>query len=133
MKNKKFILNNTHREYMGLKPLEKNYELKIITNKYYDEYYIYFDGTTIKKIIFYYISPIEILLCEYDVCYETEENRTILLPKTTRGEKRKLNYTAIKSLNGQGNYVFMQIDLKNKKGEFNIGNYTTQKLFLMKK
>lgn len=124
-----FILNNIHRKYMGLKPLEDRYEEKSIKGRYYDEYYLYFDGNTIKKLIRIFKSPTDISYQEMDVDYQTTEDRTVVLPKTSKGKTRKLNYSTVTTFNGEGNYFYISADLKSNEGYAIIGNYTTQRTF----
>lgn len=93
-----FYLTNTHRKYMGLKPLKEHYELVKIKDKYYTEIYLFFDKDNIKKIITYSISNQCICMQESDVDYQTTNNRTILLPKTRRGKSHKLNFTTAHAL-----------------------------------
>ena len=81
-----FELTNKQRKYLGLSPVGDTWELIYFANQY-----LYYDGDIIRKKITidddgtYY----EAELCEY-----TEQNRTILLPKTKRGKPKKMNYTA---------------------------------------
>ena len=44
----KFELTNEQRKYLGLIPMEKNWELIKFESKY-DEVYFYFDGDVIRK------------------------------------------------------------------------------------
>lgn len=102
-----FYLNNIHRKYMGLKPLENDYELVIVKSSKGEENYLFFDGTHLKKKITYWINDYIISMTEDDLDYEVNEDRTMLLPKTKKGKMRKLNLTTIHSLNGIGNYFFI--------------------------
>ncbi len=120
--NMDFILNNTHRKYMGLKELKESYDLRVLKRDK-EEYYIYFDGDKIVKLVYYDLFKDILYFREDDVEYQTSNNRTMILPKTSRGKARKLNYSTIKSLNGYGNYFFI-----SNRYAF-IGNYTTQKYF----
>lgn len=124
-----FYLTNTHRKYMGLKPLKEHYELVKIKDKYYTEIYLFFDKDNIKKIITYSISNQCICMQESDVDYQTTNNRTILLPKTRRGKSHKLNFNTAHALQGTNNYFYITYDKEYKKGYAIIGNYTTQKTF----
>lgn len=124
-----FILNNTHRKYMGLKPLKEHYEIMNFKGRYYDEYYVYFDGDTITKVIHYFNSPICISITENDVNYQTTENRTMVLPKTSKGKPRKLNYTAVTTFNGKDNYFYIHTDLERNEGYAIIGNYSNQRTY----
>lgn len=124
-----FYLTNEHRKYMGLKPIKDNYELKIIKKNEYQEYYLFFDNNKIVKLIEYIISEYEIYMRESDVNYETDDNKSVVLPKTERGSKRKLTGPVIDTFNGEGNYFCIQKRKENKYGIAWIGNYTTQKTF----
>ena len=117
--NKKFILTNEQRKYLGLNPIEDHWEVMDIKGTLY-----YFDGNIIKKEIsasdsegeaFYYK--------ENELDIETAENRTIVLPKTVKGKPKKLNFTATQS--------FRRIGLYFSFGSryVCIGNYTTQKTY----
>ena len=124
-----FYLSNEHRKYMGLKLIMPNYELVKIKNGENKEFYLFFDKNRIVKLIHYFISDKSISMTERDVNYETIENKSIVLPKTSRGKERELTGSVVESLEGEGNYFAI---FKNKEDEFGhaiIGNYTTQKSF----
>lgn len=76
-----FELTNEQRKYLGLSPVGGTWELV-----YFENQYLYYDGNIIRKKITvdddgsYYEAEL------YEV---TEENRTILLPKTKRGKPKK--------------------------------------------
>ena len=86
----KIILRNEDRKYLGLTPIEDHWErmnIKHIT--------LFFDGDIIrKKITHAEFESQQFLYLEEDVYVETAENRTIVLPKTSKGKPKKLNYTA---------------------------------------
>ena len=124
-----FYLSNEHRKYMGLKPLKSNYDLVKIKKGKFEEYYLFFNGSKIEKVIYYNISNRCIQMREDDVNYETTENRSIVLPKTDRGKQRKLNGSAIDSFNSEGNYFWISKTKGDKYGNAIIGNYTTQRTF----
>ena len=105
-----FELTNEQRKYLGLNPVEKNWEIVKLNN-----YYLYFDGDTIRKKIF----STEKLYSEMELDEKTSDNRTVLLPKTSKGKPKKLNDTATRSFSSFGVYFsFLQSDVE-------IGNFTT--------
>lgn len=124
-----FYLNNEHRKYMGLKLLNDNYDLVKIKKNNNEEFYLFFDQDTIVKIIHYYISSGFLSMIERDVHYETTHNRTVVLPKTSKGRQRKLTGSVVDSLNGFGNYFSIYRSFEEKYAYAMIGNYTTQRAF----
>ena len=76
---------------MGLKPIGDNWDMVILKGKYGEEFYLFFDGDNIKKMICYQLTDDIILMHEMDVNYQTKNNRTIILPKTNRGKEKNLN------------------------------------------
>ncbi|MFR1156390.1 MAG: immunity 26/phosphotriesterase HocA family protein [Bacteroides thetaiotaomicron] len=110
-----FELTNEQRKYLGLSPVGDTWELV-----YFEKQYLYYDGNIIRKKITvnddgsYYEAEL------YEV---TEENRTILLPKTKRGKPKKMNYTATLSFSPFGVYFMFS------NNEIIIANYTTQTTF----
>jgi len=106
-----FELSNEQRQYLGLTPVENNWELV----KLFDSY-VYFDGDIIRKEI----TVNEQAYTERDLNEKTAEHRTILLPKTEKGKPKKLNYTATQSFKGIGVYFSFS------SGYLTISNYTTQ-------
>lgn len=122
-----FYLDNNHRKYMGLNELKDFYDLKTI-QKRSQCYYIFFDDSKIVKLIHYVIHDDLIYMHEYDVDYNTSDDRSIVLPKTSRGKPRKLNWSTLSSLTGYGNYFFFYKE-KNEIGRVTIGNYTNQRTY----
>lgn len=110
-----FELTNEQRKYLGLSPVGDAWELVYFANQY-----LYYDGNTIRKKITvdddgsYY---------EAELCETTEQNRTILLPKTKRGKPKKMNYTATLSFQPFGVYFRFSVN------QIIIANYTTQTTF----
>lgn len=110
-----FELTNEQRKYLGLSPVGDTWELV-----YFEKQYLYYDGNIIRKKITvnddgsYYEAEL------YEV---TEENRTILLPKTKRGKPKKMNYTATLSFSPFGVYFMFS------NNGIIIANYTTQTTF----
>ena len=79
----KFELTNEQRKYLGLIPVEKDWELVKLDYKYEDIYfYFYFYGDIIRKKI----SLSENSYYETELNEKTTENRTMILPKTARGK-----------------------------------------------
>ena len=98
--NKRFILTNEQRKYLGLNPIEDHWEVMDIKGTLY-----YFDGNIIKKEISVSNSESEAFYYkENELTIETAENRTIVLPKTAKGKPKKLNFTATQSFRGIGLY-----------------------------
>lgn len=109
-----FELTNEQRKYLGLEKIPKSWDKIQIT----DEVYVYFDGNIIRKKI----SVNNNLYREIQLNEETE-NRTTLLPKTSRGKAKKLNFSSLDSRNGIG--VYFNFDVSG----ITIGNYTTEHTF----
>lgn len=110
-----FELTNEQRKYLGLLPVSDTWELVYFANQY-----LYYDGDIIRKKITidedgsYY---------EAELCEHTEQNRTLLSPKTKRGKPKKMNYTATLSFQPFGVYF------KFSTNRITIANYTTQTSF----
>ena len=77
----KFELTNEQRKYLGLIPVEEDWELVKLNYKY-ENIYFYFDGDIIRKKI----SLSENSYYETELNEKTTENRTVILPKTARGK-----------------------------------------------
>jgi hypothetical protein len=110
----KFELTNEQRKYLGLEIVPKSWGKFQIT----EDVFIYFDGNIIRKKV----SVNENLYREIQLEEETE-NRTMLLPKTSRGKAKKLNYSSLDTRKGIGVYFSFDIN------EIIIGNYTTEQTF----
>ena len=114
-----FELTNEQRRYLGLAAVEKGWKLV----KLFDSF-VYFDGAIIRKQIIvtdnsYYESALN---------EKTSGNRTILLPKTSRGKPKKLNLTASNSFSPFGVYFEF-----SSKGDIRIANYTTKTTYFYEK
>lgn len=107
-----FELTNEQRKYLGLIPVQENWELVKLGS-----IYVYFDGDTIRKKIVVGEGSYH----EEELAEKTTENRTILLPKTSKGKPKKLNYTASLSFSPFGVYFSFSTS-----GYLIIANYTTQ-------
>ena len=116
MDNLKFELTNEDRKYLGIEPVQDNWERVKLS----DTIYLYFEGNTIKKYI--YISNDDYYL-EAKMDYETIENRTILLPKTDRGKPKKITPSLMENKDRIGIYFALCNE------NVLIGNYTTQKMY----
>lgn len=106
-----FELTNQQRKYLGLTPVENNWELVKLFGSY-----VYFDGDIIRKEI----TVDKKAYTERNLNEKTAENRTVLLPKTEKGKPKKLNYTATQSFKGTGVYFSFSASY------LTISNYTTQ-------
>ena len=74
-------LTNEQRKYLGLIPVEEDWELVKLDYKYEDIYF-YFDGNIIRKKI----SLSENSYYETELNEKTTENRKMILSKTARGK-----------------------------------------------
>ncbi len=109
-----FELKNEERKYLGLRLVEKSWECI----KFNDTIYLYFDkDKLVKKIEITQDSYLEVELNEFTI-----ENRTIILPKTSRGKNKKLNFTALEAMNAVGVYFYYKTRVL-------IANFTTQTTF----
>ena len=77
----KFELTNEQRKYLGLIPVEKDWELVKLDYKYEDIYFYFYGDINRKKI-----SLSENSYYETELNEKTTENRTMILPKTARGK-----------------------------------------------
>ena len=110
-----FELTNEQRKYLGLIPVEENWELV----KFDDNIYHYFEDDIIKKEI----TVSENYYHESELNEKTVENRTMILPKTKRGKIKKFNYTAVQSFSPLGTYFTFST------AQVIIANYTTQRTY----
>lgn len=110
-----FELTNEQRKYLGLIPVEENWELV----KFDDNIYHYFEDDIIKKEI----TVSENYYHESELNEKTTENRTMILPKTKRGKIKKFNYTAVQSFSPFGTYFTFSTN------QVIIANYTTQRTY----
>ncbi len=109
-----FLLTNEQRKYLGITAVEESWELVS-----FSDCYLYYDKDTIVK----QITVTEDSYYERDLSEKTAEDRTILLPKTTKGKPKKLNYSAMTSFKGIGGYFSFSSTY------LSISNYTTQTTF----
>lgn len=109
-----FELTNEQRRYLGLEIVPSSWDKVKINNNTF----VYFDENTIKKKI----SVNDLTYEEIELKEETLD-REILLPKTSKGKNKKLNFSSLDSRNGIGMYF------KFNFYGITIGNYTTAKTF----
>lgn len=77
-------LTNEERKYLGLTPVEDDWDLVTFPGR---RVYLHFDGDIIRKYI-----EIGVEGCYYverELLERTEQGRTVLLPKTKRGEAQE--------------------------------------------
>ena len=98
---KYFTLNNRQRLCMGLNLVDNTWDIKEIKYSQFETFYLYFDNNKIRKLIKYFDSPVEKMMMEMDVNYDTAQDRTLVLPKTSRGKVRKLSGGVVKTFNGE--------------------------------
>ena len=127
---KYFTLNNRQRLCMGLNLVGDTWDLMEIKYNQFETFYLYFDNNKIKKLIKYFDSPVEIMMMEVDVNYDTAENRTLVLPKTSRGKVRKLSGGVVKTFNGENNYLYIDCLIEKNILTSTIGNFNLQRTFL---
>lgn len=121
------FFNNNYRKYLGLQLLKDSYICKEY-EKDNTKYYVYFDKNKMVKVLKVSFTENQVMLHEKGVDYDTTEDNTILLPKTSKGHPRKITCSLIDNLNGIGTYFFIDKE-KNEVGRCIIGNYTTQRTF----
>lgn len=86
-------LTNEIRPYVGLEVIEPHWDLIEIKQGYS----VYFDGYVIRKRI----SGSALSYSEADVEIQTRERR-LIVPKTSRGKEKKLNYTSVSGFKAKG-------------------------------
>ncbi len=108
-------LTNKQRRCMGLEEIPDNWDRVELA----DDCLIYFDGDTIRKEIDYNDEWYR----ESSVQIETEQNRSMIVPKTCRGKLKKLTYSNVLNRPAYGMYFAW-----NGKygGSITLANYTTQ-------
>ena len=115
-----FQLTNEQREYLGLEPIEKQWEKVILKgDKNHPDSLIYFDKNVLKR----YIVSTEEQYSESHFNESTNERNT-LLPKTSKGKEKKLTPSVLEQRQPIGVYFHT-----NNYGDLIIGNYSTQTMF----
>jgi hypothetical protein len=115
-----YELSNQQRKYLGLDPIEKHWDkVHFKGDTYRPDSWLYFDGDTIKRHI---ISTEE----KYYECHYNEltKDRTILLPKTSKGKEKRLTGSVLEQRQAIGVYLNV-----TNYGDFLIGNYSTETTF----
>lgn len=114
-----FELTNSQRRYLGLDPLETHWNRVVLKFDRPTEGYLLFDGNVIKR----HIVSVDF---RYSECHYNEltRNRTILLPKTSKGKEKRLSGPVL----GQRQPIGVYLEVTNR-GVITIGNYTTQTTF----
>lgn len=115
------VITNEERKYMGLNPVESNWDISQFyskTNLWHKRTSIFWHDDTIKKIIYEEkrISD-NVITYESIMEYDTElrtENREWLLPLTARGKKKKISATNILVVNPFGCEFHFYLDTANK-------------------
>jgi len=110
-----FELTNEERIAVGLTQVEETWERMKLRH----DIYLYFDNDRlVKRITVTQDSYHEIELNDL-----TASNRTMLLPRTSKGKAKKLNYSAVQALGGIGVYFAFYNE------RVWIANYSTQTTF----
>ena len=121
------FFDNYYRKYLGLSLIEDSNICKVFSDDTI-KYYVYFNNNKMKKILKISFANDFMIFHEKDVDYETNDDKTMLLPKTSKGKVKKITTSLLDSLNGIGTY-FSLYKSKGEEGHFVIGNYTTQRSY----
>lgn len=98
------VLNNEHRRYFGLDPIDPKWdEVEIKPG-----FVVFFEKNTIKKTISLFNKEFLFEYDENDTALLTK-NREIVLPKTAKGKEKKLNYTSVSSARPEGCCFHLEI------------------------
>ena len=125
----KEFITNEQRHYLGLEPIGANWEVIEYKNRQnnWEITYLVFDGDIIRRLIRFNKHKYE----EIQLCEQTAENRSLLLPKTKRGKPKTLNFAATQALQGIGCYFYVWYGgMDGKRCSIGIANYTTQQTFI---
>ncbi|NEU08631.1 hypothetical protein GZH53_09940 [Flavihumibacter sp. R14] len=115
-----YELTNPQREYFGLDPIEKHWDkVAFKGDTYRPDSFLYFEGNTIKRHII--STENKYYECHYD---ELTKDRTILLPKTSKGKEKKLTGSVLERRQPIGIYLNV-----TNYGDLLIGNYSTETTF----
>jgi len=115
-----FELTNKQREYLGLDPIPSTWDKEILKgDTYRPESLLYFEGDILKR----HISSTDEQYKEVQYQELTKE-RSILLPKTSRGKEKKLTGSVLESRQPIGVYF-----TANCYDDIFIGNHTSQTTF----
>lgn len=125
----KEFITNEQRHYLGLEPIGANWEVIEYKNRQnnWEITYLVFDGDIIRRLIRFNKHKYE----EIQLCEQTAENRSLLLPKTKRGKPKTLNFAATQALQGIGCYFYVWYGgMDGKRCSIGIANYTTQQTYI---
>ncbi|PWL31884.1 immunity 26/phosphotriesterase HocA family protein [uncultured Roseivirga sp.] len=115
-----FELTNKQREYLGLDPIPLTWDRKVLKgDTYRPESLLYFEGDILKR----HISSTDEQYKEVQY-HELTKERSVLLPKTSRGKEKKLTGSVLESRTPIGVYIAV-----NCQGDILIGNHTSQTTF----
>ncbi|MEZ5423966.1 MAG: immunity 26/phosphotriesterase HocA family protein [Pyrinomonadaceae bacterium] len=114
-----FELTNAQRKYFGLDPLESHWDRVALKDDHPAEGFLFYEGDIIKR----HIISVDFRYSERNY-NELTRNRTVLLPKTSKGKEKKLSSSTL----GQRNPIGVYLEV-NGHGVITIGNYTTQTTF----
>lgn len=114
-----FELTNKQRKYFGIDPVEENWDMVPVKPGFPTEGYLYFNGDVIKR----HVVSVDF---RYSECHYNEQtrDRTILLPKTSKGKEKKLSGPVLGQRQPRG--VYLEV---SNHGVILIGNHTTQTTF----
>lgn len=118
-------LTNEQRKYLGLELIEPTWDTMEIPNAIKPElatgkHILYFDKDVLRKNIFINNSG---LYLEESCHIRTEENRTMIAPKTNKGKAKRLNGVNLQRCTSEGMYF------RYERGGMLLANYTTQQTY----
>ena len=115
-----FELTNEQREFFGLDPIVDTWERVVFAgDTYRPESVLYFDGLTIKRHI---VTTSD----EYSEKHldELTRDRSMLIPKTSRGKEKKLTAATLEQRTPHGVYLSV-----NRSRGLKVGSYASQTTF----
>ena len=123
-----FELTNEQRKYFAIPPVEDSWEKVEVAPSPYDRYYTYayLDGQKVRKIIKVYDEQSEQgmdMYGEYTVDEVLSEDRTMLLPKTSKGKPQKFTAANLDKRTKRG------MSIAFGSGCVNLSNYTSEKSY----
>lgn len=124
-------LTNEQRMYLGLEPVEPDWERVEIPNNSVNperstgKDILFFDGDILRKVIWLHDSG---SFLEDSWRLKTQDNRTMIAPITAKGKPRRLNGVNIQRCTPYGMY-FSFGGGQEQKGGMTLANYTTQRTY----
>lgn len=124
-------LTNKQRTYLGLEPVEPDWERVEIPNNCVKpelstgKDILFFDGDILRKVIWAHDSG---SFHESAYRLKTQDNRTMIAPITKRGKPKRLNGVNIQRCTPYGVYFGFSGGIKEQ-GSVRIANYTTQQTY----